>query len=514
MSVSEQFLLIVDFPSIKQFVFGTDRLVEIRGGSGILDHMNRLTLPRFLEDELGPSNVECVYAGGGAGQFVVRGNQESIQGALGRLRSLCREESGGGLHLLYTLTPFSADYVQTKNRAYQQLRRLKEEDPLRLTVSDHVGFVRDCDSCSRYAVERVVHGGSARLLCASCAAKTHAGRDNVRDLWGQLAQYLTRFGHDEKAVMAARPGDFKEVGQACSAKKGHVGLIYADGNSMGRLVKEIDSRENFSFFSQTVDTAIREACYEAIERRCILDGQVHRLIPALILLLGGDDLLVYTPADLAVPVALEAARIFEDKTREAFRKNPFFQKKLEGRGLTISMGIAFGRHNTPFSMLLNQAEELLRSAKARGSLDKRCTDHYAPSYVDYHFSAQFNQVRAMDCRRENQVIKWGKESLHLTHRPYSLEDMAALWEEARTVSQSGMPRSRMKRMGTAPTLGKVQANLQFYTLLSRTHQKTVVWKALERFGCRLDEAPWVQKDDTLGTVLGDLMELVEITPKS
>lgn len=521
MSVPDQFLLIVDFPGIKQFVFGTDRLVEIRGGSGILDHLNRIVLPEFLKKEMGESNVDCVYVGGGAGQFVVKGQKEFVEKVLQRLQRLCREKSGGGLHMLYTLTPFAEDYARTKNLAYQHLRRRKEEEPLRTTVVNHVGFIRECDSCSEYAANIVAHGGSKSLLCASCASKTRFGQDNVRGLWKEFSEHMTRYGYDQKAISAAIPSDFQEVGESCTAKKGHVGLIYADGNSMGRLVKQLDSIENFSFFSKTVDTAIREACYEALGRHCLPGGRVDHLIPALILLLGGDDLLVYTPADLAVPVAMEAAQLFERKTQEAFQNNSYFWKKLSGRGLTLSIGIAFGRAQTPFSILLNQAEELLKSAKVQGSLDDRCTDYYAPCYVDYHFTARYNHIRAMDCRQEHLVLRGPGETLHLTNRPYPLEDMAALWDQSLILSQSGIPRSRMERLGVLPALGRVRANLEFYSILGRTKgnvdgtpRKTVLWKALERFGCRLDDAPWIKKGQDWATVLGDLMELTEITPNA
>jgi hypothetical protein len=524
MNSPDQFLLVVDFPGIKGFVFGTDRLVEIRGGSGILDHLNREVLPGILAEKLGTDNVDCVYAGGGAGQFLVRAPRERIDEAVARLRRQCREESGGGLRLVTVLVPYSGDYVQATRRAYQELRRRKEEEPPLSAVSDHVGLLRDCDSCAGSAAELVKHGEGKLLLCPVCAAKTRFGQETGRGLWAEFARTMERLGHDREAVLHSRPADFEKVGKASTVKRGHVGLIYADGNAMGRLVKEIDSPETFRFFSQTVDTAIREACHEALDRRCVPNGRVGTVIPALILLLGGDDLLVYTTADMALPLAMEAARLFEAKTGAAFRDHPFFQDRLAGKGLTISLGVAFGRANTPFSMLLNQAEELLKSAKVRGSLDARCTGHYAPGYVDYHFAARYNHVRALPCREEQQVLRpeGSKSSLHLTNRPYSLEDMEDLWDQARTISESGIPRSRLKRLGMAPARGWVGANLEFYALLGRikdsrdrpVYRKSLLWNALHRFGCRLDEAPWVRRGDDWATVVTDLVELSEITPKT
>ncbi len=528
MHSSEEYMLVVDFPAIKRFVFGTERLVQIRGASGILDQFNRVTLPKLLHEKLGKDTVECVYAGGGAGQFIIRAPRKSIEEALTFIAAQCRAESGGGLPMITVLVEYGENYKEATRRAYQELRRRKEESPPWPRRESHVGLFRDCDSCSGTAAERVKHGETVHWLCPVCAAKTHFGQQAARGLWADFAQALEKRGYDRHAILKARPDDFEDVGKACGPKPGHVALIYADGNAMGRLVQEIDSPETFRFFSQTVDTAIREACYEALVRHCLPSSQVPTLIPALILMLGGDDLLVYTTADVALPVAMDAARLFEEKTRAAFSTEAFFQKKLSGQGLTISLGVAFGRSNTPFSMLLNQAEELLKSAKLKGSLDERSSKGYTPSYIDYHFAAQYNHVRALDCRKEQQVLKvqrpgGASHALYLTSRPYALEDMKKLWNQAKAIAGLGIPRSRLKRFAMAPSRGWVNANLEFYTLLSRIkekendptcYRKYIMWKTLESFGCRLGQAPWIQEGQDWRTVLTDLIELCELMPKN
>ena len=43
-----RFLVVIDTPGIKQFVFGTDPLAEVRGASALLDRLNR----RDTESEL------------------------------------------------------------------------------------------------------------------------------------------------------------------------------------------------------------------------------------------------------------------------------------------------------------------------------------------------------------------------------------------------------------------------------------------------------------------------------
>lgn len=72
-------------------------------------------------------------------------------------------------------------------------------------------------------------------------------------------------------------------------------------------------------------------------------------MPVSILLLGGDDLLVYMSADNALEFAVEVSRRFTEKTQELFSQEAFFDEILEKKGLTVSLGVVFGKSHTPFS---------------------------------------------------------------------------------------------------------------------------------------------------------------------
>lgn len=66
----QQFLVVTDTPGIKQFVFGTDPLAEVRGASALLDRLNRRETPRILSESLaagGGRLQRTVYANGGTG---------------------------------------------------------------------------------------------------------------------------------------------------------------------------------------------------------------------------------------------------------------------------------------------------------------------------------------------------------------------------------------------------------------------------------------------------------------
>ena len=65
------FIIVIDIPSIKKYVFGTDSLNEVRGASARLDRLNRVEMRQHLYEYLGKEQVEQIYANGGSAQFLV-----------------------------------------------------------------------------------------------------------------------------------------------------------------------------------------------------------------------------------------------------------------------------------------------------------------------------------------------------------------------------------------------------------------------------------------------------------
>jgi len=504
-------LVLLDVPAIKKFVFGTDKLVEIRGASALLSRLNEKKTPDLLKEQFGENRVDCVFSGGGAGQFIVEAELERLESGMQTLQRLFFDESKGALNILYGVAEFRKDdYQRSIETAFQDLRRKKEEEAISPASMIHAGFFRECDSCSENASEIVKHAGETRVLCGVCAKKVES--DGRKGLWHEFETTLKQYGDNDFSGMM--PVDFKEIGDRCRSKEGYVALVYADGNAMGKLIKAIDNKDAFRFFSQTIDRAVKDACHEALYAECKpVDGK----IPANILLLGGDDLLVYLAADAALPFVLKAARVFEEKTKECFTADPYFADLLKGKGMTLSFGIAYGRHHTPFSMMFDQAEELLKSAKKGGSLkmaakgEENPTPYYSPTFIDFHLTSHFNQVKVSDSRN-NHLNIGGARPVKITHKPYALEDAEALMQNAKALFESGIPRSRLKRFGHAPFMGKMNGTiecLKLYTRIKKSEQRPIFWKALSDFDC-VTNMPWKETDaPPATTMLADLMELVE-----
>lgn len=62
-------LVALDTDHIKQYVFATDKLKEIRGASSILDRLNREDMEKIVRQR--DPGAKTIYANGGSGLFLI-----------------------------------------------------------------------------------------------------------------------------------------------------------------------------------------------------------------------------------------------------------------------------------------------------------------------------------------------------------------------------------------------------------------------------------------------------------
>jgi hypothetical protein len=513
-----KYVVVFRIPHIKKYVFNTDPLVEIRGASELLAELNLEVSREFLEKKF--DHVKCVYVGGGIGQFIIDAPGDQIDRGMQELVELFSRETKGGIQLLYGKSPLVEDnYLHVLRNAMYEMEVQSEEEAVKSSSPVHTGLIRECMSCSGMAATLQTQFDETRILCEICWQKAEYGKLEAKNrLWTGLELYLKR-----KGIHVKQPPNFEKIGELCSAKKGYTALVYADGNGMGKIVDQIKTAEQFEFFSNTVDESIKEACYEALKEVFFSqNSKQYTMLPAVLLMLGGDDLLVYLTADSAFSFAIKVAEKFNEETKKRFRQytrqKSFPVKNIAERGLTISLGIAYGKTQTPFSILLDQAEELLVNAKRGGAKDPAAHDWFTPTYIDYHMSTTFNTISVEDCRKNH--LEWSNEAekkrIKLYSKPYSLPQAKKLLSNAKALIESGLPNTRLQRLGSAPFLAVengslYKASLECLTLFTRTReeaQRQTIQQILEEFACFTD-MPWKKDKNFYSTMLVDLMELAD-----
>jgi hypothetical protein len=535
-----RFLVVIDTPGIKSFVFGTDALAEVRGASALLDWLNREDTEEILKQA--PNlRIQTVFANGGTGQFIVEApDRAHVQEALDQLAAYYRQETGGEMWPLAGVAewPEALDYLSAVRAAFEHLRLQRNWGSRRPSIPTFP-LVLECESTSHLPAVGVYPWGEEQLLLsqASQCKRNESWRARRGILWSGWMDYLDESlgsgGLFSENADALRPNTTVDIGKYAQ-RKGYVGLIYADGNAMGRLVQELDSPEVCGAFSKLIDGSVREACYEALSAVCTAEIQAAHAalqagykpqegdelepLPADILLLGGDDLLVLLPAERALDFALKVTAAFERLTRKGQAKLPqaarrfFAERGLAERGLTISCGVAIGPANYPFYLLRDLAEELMRSAKRRGSEDPQKTDYWAPSYIDFHqlagsMSQDLEVIRQEDYRTDSDHPR--------TLRPYRRDDLEKLREAALCLQQAKIPGSKLHDLFEAALeprwlLAQTRCRELFGRLREDNthHERRGLWDALCKVRQPIDlfSYPWLKNGQRSPTALADLVE--------
>src|SRR5947209_4814449 len=99
--VGKKSLVALDTDHIKGYVFGTDKLKEIRGASSWLDYLNRIVME--ASGEAAPYQARKVYANGGSGLFVVYGAKDKAELYGKELQRLFREVTADGSSMSYVV---------------------------------------------------------------------------------------------------------------------------------------------------------------------------------------------------------------------------------------------------------------------------------------------------------------------------------------------------------------------------------------------------------------------------
>ncbi|MCP4106539.1 MAG: hypothetical protein GY749_13560 [Desulfobacteraceae bacterium] len=130
----------------------------------------------------------------------------------------------------------------------------------------HTGYIRECDSCSEIASTLLTVDDEKIPMCNVCVRKREFEKelkngDIKTGAWHKFSEYLRQTPIKPEIH---RPLTFGEIGEQCSARKDYTAVVYADGNAMGNLIKDIPDKEHFHFFSNVVDKSIKHACHEAL----------------------------------------------------------------------------------------------------------------------------------------------------------------------------------------------------------------------------------------------------------
>jgi len=373
-------LIIGDARRIKQYVDDSKKLKEIKGAAIILDesltvgYKNRATyelngiIPAIQVFKVQPESI--VFFGGG--NIILFGPFSRAKKIEKEIENAFRNANGEGINIITSSKSFSLDDQFTFGLFYKQLlmqlgtKKMELcEEPVEKIIEGHVKI---CSSCQRNAA---IKENTEDDLCKACSYKRKKASDmnfpnSFANKWKQLNLKPPWIGSNNKDGASMFIQEFlagwsqEDINQAIQGdkqKKMSLAIIKADGNLMGEFFGKTISITELVEKSILTDIAM-EKCLEEV--KVILDKsydpndehlkEMKARIDLGEIYTGGDDLLLFLPSWISIPVSFIIMRKFYE---------------LMGGLVTLSMGVVSISPKSPQKFGIRIAEHLLLKAKEK-----------------------------------------------------------------------------------------------------------------------------------------------------
>lgn len=354
----------------------------------------------------------------------------------------------------------------------------------RVHLATELPVLAPCAWTGQGLASEIVTQGTERAAVSLAVKRRHeaakrAETTDAKDL-ANLLSATTKLGNLD------RPQEFKDL-----VGSGYLALIHADGNGIGAAAKECGDQEERARFFHRNRVFLRRALQKAIDRVC---PDTAGPAPLVLLMLGGDDLLVVSRAEVALPFVV---RLCEELAALQTKKDSF-------RPLTLGVGVVIAKHTIPIHRLHEVAGRLADSAKRRfrGLAEKR------RSVVDWAVYTTAWLDDPEEVRRRDWLCGRAEELRVLSQRPIDvlgqgLNTLQGLIQGAEKLKEA--PRSQLRYLVEQLPRGRVLSKLAFFELTDKAR------RALE--GAGLTESTlWQsrQEESERRSWLTPLLDLVEI----
>lgn len=327
----EEYLVLGDVDGIQHYVFASARLREMVGASLIVRKLHDDVVPEVREGlEAGPGSstaeVRPVRNSGGSLCYIVRcecGDDSDCTCAdaadrfARKLRDRFAEISRGGR--LSVTPPVEGGFGELE-KARVVLERIKRRGGA-VAEPQMAPYFRRCSSCGEEpAVEEHPNAG---LLGERCRQKREVGDQAVggdQASWWLKKWKRQQTDEDCSDVRAAR--HFEEI-----AGDRLLGILVADVDRLGAeshdLLSEFeeDSEKELAYrlLAKHIEYRMTSAVAEALSTENVslqTDDDGNRVLPAQVLLTGGDDVAVALPGSVAFSVARSLSAAFAGASQE------------------------------------------------------------------------------------------------------------------------------------------------------------------------------------------------------
>lgn len=412
-------LLSWDANSIHAFVFGTTNASGIRGASLFLDEVDEELL---TGEALGVSRDQILYAGGGSGMAVVEAAE--VGRVTRRLHEFFARSTLTATCSIGSVPLAGGPFHERIAAASREMTRSRLEigpDPEPFVPF----FVERCRVCGQRAaaITQPRANDVARAECLPCHRSVNKGK----------------IKNGQRGRKPVEEQSFQEI--ADREESGYYAVLYADGNGVGSILRTLRSPWQYARLSYLLDYLVSQSFATIVERFGLKketgNPKTQRAHQRAIC--AGDDLVAVLPGEIAVPLARDLLKVFEEKVAAEPVHPELEATDLDLSGLALSAGVTMAQVRMPVRHLLQEAEELLTRAKSR---------HYSrPDLGKGISSLDFSVLRDGSPRAEARDLECSEpedEKPPLTSgRPYALAEMEHFSARHRAVLDSKIGRTQL-----------------------------------------------------------------------
>jgi hypothetical protein len=473
----------IEFSRVQAWLFAVPRLRAMVGANALLGETLRVALPKLARDaergwRLAPSDEAYPRADG---SDPLQDHDDPAADA--KIGILARD--GGHFE-----AQFASGAEAFSDAAGQLLRSKLPGLRFRISIdgrpcttpqvhlSTELPVLAPCEWTGRGLASAIVEQGDERHAVSRDVEQRHGAAKRTEH--GSAVDVASLLSAKTKLQKLERPQELKEL-----VGSGYLALIHADGNGVGSHAGRTD-RERATFFHRN-RVLLRRAVQKAIDVHCPDTGRA----PLILLMLGGDDLLLVARAEVALPFVVTLCKELDG-----------LQENRTGFKLTLGVGVVFAKHTIPMHRLHEVAEKLASSAKRRfrGFKDEEARR----SVVDWAVFSSAWVDDPEEVRRRDWLRGSGDELRVLSQRPVdvlgnSLDSLQGLVAGAQQLA--GAPRSQLRYLVEQLSRGCALSELAFAELPQEAKG------ALAKAGV---EMPWRGAGNVSITPLLDLVEIAEI----
>lgn len=486
-------LLAGDVDAIKEFVFETSFLPQVRGGSELL-----LECEDKINNELKQKyGYEVIYCAGGS--FLLKVPADRAEEIRQEIEHLYLQKTlTATVTVVYenweqfpsATTPSLDGWAERIQRAAEHISpdnefarrtsflaaRMREAKAGKVYApfDEAFPFGRRCDRCGKRMAIAPDPVEKEKAICPVCEIRSEKGRKRQGEIRGQFNRKFAQFMEDAgEPLVGEQPEDLDHLVE--TARRGYLAFLYADGNDIGRLLTKAQSKEQYRAISEALLEGTKAALFEAIRQVCGPALRKGETWPFEIVNIGGDDVTMLIQAGYAWEVAIEFL--------ERFEKDVNGRLKASFGGacpkVTAACGIAIADVKYPMRYFERLAGDLLKQAK---SLAKEDPDRPISALTFLWLPSPVAGEKAEPLMGYYRRHPKRDLPMELTARPYSLKQARTLLEGAREIAT--WPRTLRHRWWEVLERGVMaSASLIHYDLARRPEERRLgMYEILQKVG--------------------------------